>query len=92
MENKYIFTPSQDWFTHNIPACDPLIASLLASLPPGRSPRALEIGSWEGRSAVYLLSKLCAFPAPLLVCIDHFDRTAAGRERHAKFHHNLSLN
>ena len=93
MENNYIFTPSQDWFTHNIPTWEPFIASLLASLPPGRAPRALEVGSWEGRSAVYLISKLCATPTSLLVCIDHFDlfRTVDGRERHAKFHHNLTL-
>ncbi|KAF8530790.1 nucleotide-diphospho-sugar transferase [Gautieria morchelliformis] len=93
MEKDYNFTPSQDWFTHNIPTWEPLIESLLSSLAPGRAPRALEVGSWEGRSAVYLLSKLCSSPASLLVCIDHFDllRTVAGRERHARVLHNLRL-
>jgi lipopolysaccharide biosynthesis glycosyltransferase/predicted O-methyltransferase YrrM len=92
-EQGYIFTPSQDWFTHNIPTWEPLIASLLSTLPSGRAPRALEVGSWEGRSAVYLLTTLCTSPASLLVCIDHFNlfHTTAGRERHAKILHNLRL-
>lgn len=93
MDKNYLFTPSQDWFTHNIPTWDPFITSLLSSLPQNRAPRALEVGSWEGRSAVYLLSKLCTSPSSLLVCIDHFDllNTLAGRERHAKVQHNLRL-
>jgi lipopolysaccharide biosynthesis glycosyltransferase/predicted O-methyltransferase YrrM len=90
---SYIFTTSQDWFTHNIHIWEPYIDDLLSRLPVGRAPRALEVGSWEGRSAVYILTKLCNTPDSLLVCIDHFDllRTAAGRERHAKVVHNLTL-
>jgi len=56
-------------------------------------PRILEIGSWEGRSATFLLtSPLCANGGSI-VCIDHFDlfATQAGEERHAKILHNLSL-
>ena len=92
-QQGYIFTPSQDWFTHNIPSWEPLISSLRSTLPPGRSPRALEVGSWEGRSAVYLLTTLCTSPDSLLVCIDHFDlfRTAAGKQRYARVLHNLRL-
>ena len=90
---SYIFTSSQDWFTHHIPILEPYIDNLLSKLPAGRAPRALEIGSWEGRSAVYILTKLCNTPDSLLVCIDHFDllHTAVGRERHAKVVHNLTL-
>ena len=84
-------TTSQDWFTHNIPIWEPYIDNLLSTLPVGRAPRALEVGSWEGRTAVYILTKICNTPDSLLVCIDHFDRTAAGRERHAKVVHNLTL-
>ena len=57
------------------------------------NPRILEIGSWEGRSAVFLLtSPLCANGGSI-VCIDHFDlfATPAGRERHEKVLHNLAL-
>jgi lipopolysaccharide biosynthesis glycosyltransferase/predicted O-methyltransferase YrrM len=90
---SYIFTTSQDWFTHNIPIWEPYIDDLLSTLPVGRAPRALEVGCWEGRSAVYILTKICNTPDSLLVCIDHFDllRTVAGRERHAKVVHNLTL-
>ena len=57
------------------------------------NPRILEIGSWEGRSATFLLtSPLCANGGSI-VCIDHFDlfATQAGKERHEKILHNLSL-
>ena len=57
------------------------------------NPRILEIGSWEGRSATFLLtSPLCANGGSI-VCIDHFDLFAsqAGKERHEKILHNLSL-
>jgi lipopolysaccharide biosynthesis glycosyltransferase/predicted O-methyltransferase YrrM len=90
---SYIFTTSQDWFTHNIAIWEPYIDVLLSTLPVGRAPRALEVGSWEGRSAVYILTKICNTPDSLLVCIDHFDllRTVAGRERRDKLEHNLTL-
>ena len=89
----YIFTASEDWFTYNIPIWEPFIDNLLSTLPVGRAPRALEVGSLEGRSAVYILTKICNTPDSLLVCIDHFDllHTAAGRERHATVVHNLTL-
>ena len=90
---SYIFTTSQDWFTRNIPIWEPFIDDLLSTLPVGRAPRALEVGSKEGRSAVYILTKICNTPDSLLVCIDHFDllRTEVGRERRTKVVHNLTL-
>ena len=51
---QFTFTHTQDWFSHNIDtwtALFPLVQSL--------KPRVLEIGSWEGRSAVFLLTHLC---------------------------------
>ena len=57
------------------------------------NPRILEIGSWEGRSATFLLtSPLCANGGSI-VCIDHFDlfATPAGKERYERVLHNLSL-
>ena len=91
---SYVFTTSQDdWFTRNISIWEPFIDDLLSTLPVGHAPRALEVGSKEGRSAVYILNKICNTPDSLLVCIDHFDplRTEAGLERHAKVIHNLTL-
>ncbi|KAI9574044.1 glycosyltransferase family 8 protein [Boletus coccyginus] len=83
----YEFTSTQDWFSFNKPAWQdlyPLVSS--------KAPRVLEIGSWEGRSAVFLLTTLCATSGEI-VCIDHFDLmgTAEGRERHRKLTHNLAL-
>ncbi|KAG6374428.1 glycosyltransferase family 8 protein [Boletus reticuloceps] len=83
----YEFTPTQDWFSFN-----ELAWQNLFHLVVSEAPRALEIGSWEGRSAVFLLGTLCAKSGEL-VCIDHFDLlgTAEGRERHRKLTHNLAL-
>ncbi|PIL36627.1 hypothetical protein GSI_00316 [Ganoderma sinense ZZ0214-1] len=83
----YRFTDTQDWFTHNEEKWRAILRHVTAPYP-----RVLEIGSWEGRSAVFLLTELC-LNGGHLVCIDHFDlmETKAGRERHAKLHHNLSL-
>jgi lipopolysaccharide biosynthesis glycosyltransferase/predicted O-methyltransferase YrrM len=83
--NEYEFTPSQDWFTQNIPHWKSLFP--LVTSP---EPRILEIGSWEGRSAVFLLTTLCAQGGEI-VCIDHFDlmHTPAGHERHRKLSQNL---
>ncbi|KAI0761749.1 nucleotide-diphospho-sugar transferase [Irpex lacteus] len=85
--NGYAFTATQDWFTFNIDswrALFPLVSST--------KPRALEIGSWEGRSAVFLLNEFSG-DSGSITCIDHFDlfQTEAGRERHRKVHHNLQL-
>jgi lipopolysaccharide biosynthesis glycosyltransferase/predicted O-methyltransferase YrrM len=80
------FTPTQDWFTSNIPSWKnyfPLVTS--------SEPRILEIGSWEGRSAVFLLTTLCTRGGEI-ICIDHVDlmQTPAGRERHRKLTQNLA--
>ncbi|KAA1474437.1 nucleotide-diphospho-sugar transferase [Dentipellis sp. KUC8613] len=85
--DAYLFTPTQDWFTFNIANWKTLFPRITSP-----APRVLEIGSWEGRSAIFLLTELCN-PHGSIVCIDHFDlfHTAAGRERHRKLTHNLSL-
>jgi len=84
--NPYQFTPTQDWFSHNIEhwlTLFPFVES--------KHPRILEIGSWEGRSAVFLLNNL-AKDSGEIVCIDHFDllQTEAGRQRFDRINHNLS--
>ncbi|KAJ7057073.1 glycosyltransferase family 8 protein [Mycena amicta] len=88
---SYDFTPAQDWFSFNKTIWAPFLAQLYTSLD--HPPRALEIGSWEGRSAVYLLESFCNTPRSELVCIDHFDlhRTPEGRERYRKIQHNLTI-
>lgn len=83
----YQFTGTQDWFSHNISSWTTLLSQV-----SNRSPRVLEIGSWEGRSGVWLLQNLCSQTGSL-VCIDHFDlmKTPAGRDRFARIHRNLKL-
>lgn len=85
--HDYIFTPTQDWFSGHIETWVSLIP--LVHTP---APRVLEIGSWEGRSTVFLLENLCKDGGDI-TCVDHFDlmTTAPGRERYAKISHNLSL-
>ena len=55
--------------------------------------RALEVGSWEGGSACWILSNLCNDNDRRnhLTCIDHFDllQTNAGKERWNLFNLNL---
>ena len=84
--DEYEFTPTQDWFTSHISCWESLFPLVTSS-----EPRILEIGSWEGRSAVFLLTTLCAQGGEM-VCIDHFDleQTPAGRERHRKLTQNLA--
>jgi predicted O-methyltransferase YrrM len=50
--------------------------------------RFLEIGSFEGRSACWLLSTLLAGPECLLVCVDPFD---AHPEQEPNFDHNVRM-
>ncbi|TFY60604.1 hypothetical protein EVJ58_g5039 [Rhodofomes roseus] len=84
---SYRFTPTQDWFSFNVDAWKILFPRVQSP-----HPRVLEIGSWEGRSAVFLATELCGEGGEV-VCIDHFDlmQSAAGRERYSKITHNLSL-
>jgi predicted O-methyltransferase YrrM len=84
---EYDFTPTQDWFSPNIETWTALIQQVKTT-----SPRALEIGTWEGRSAVFLLTNLCQ-TAGEVVCIDHFDllETPAGRARFERLNRNLAL-
>ncbi|KAF5361465.1 hypothetical protein D9758_006182 [Tetrapyrgos nigripes] len=85
----YRFTETQDWCSANIDLWKTLFPLITTSNP---IPRVLEIGSWEGRSAVFLLNHLCK-DGGNITCVDHFDlfRTPAGQERFEKFSHNLSL-
>jgi len=83
----YQFTKTQDWFSGHIERW-----SSFLPLVQSEHPRALEVGSWEGRSAVFLLDRLCGSGGEV-VCVDHFDlfSTPAGRERFRKTSHNLAL-
>ncbi|KAF8622025.1 hypothetical protein AX15_007315 [Amanita polypyramis BW_CC] len=83
--STFQFTPTQDWFSHNMEHWKTLFPYIQS-----KQPRVLEIGSWEGRSAVFLLNTLCSKGGEI-VCIDHFDlfHSEAGKARFARMQHNL---
>ncbi|KAE9397634.1 glycosyl transferase [Gymnopus androsaceus JB14] len=95
-QSRYHFTETQDWFSHNIPRWTSFLPLVTSS-----HPRALEIGSWEGRSAVWLVTHLFKDTANTgddnakhggeIVCIDHFEllRTDAGKARFELINQNL---
>ncbi|KAK0462452.1 glycosyltransferase family 8 protein [Desarmillaria tabescens] len=87
MTPDYHFTSTQDWFSGHIPEWRTFFCHI-----ESLRPRVLEIGAWEGRSAVFLLTELCKDGGEL-VTIDHFDlmQTADGRARHEKVLYNLRL-
>lgn len=62
---KYEFTT--DWFSGRIPKWTEHLGHL-----KGSRVDALEIGSWEGRSAVWLLENILDKPESALTCIDLF--------------------
>ncbi len=64
---------STDWFTQNIPSW----TRHLAHLKDRPNVRALEVGSWEGRSACWLLQNILTHPTARLTCIDVFESGGA---------------
>lgn len=86
----YIFT--EDWFSMNIPVWQALTAPLA-----GRPCNALEIGSYQGLSAVWMLENMLTHADSKLTCIDTFE----GSEEHSDvqktrifdlFEHNVLKN
>lgn len=82
-------TPGQDWFDGQRPVWEQIVLPRFA----GRTIRAIELGSWEGASACWILANLCggASAANHLICIDHFDlgRTSEGLIRRRRMQSNL---
>ncbi len=75
-----------DWFTWHIPHWTRLFADWA-----GRAPlRCVEIGSWEGRSAVWLLENLLDAEGSVLHCIDPWD-CPIGEAVERRFDHNTAL-
>ncbi|XXX74543.1 class I SAM-dependent methyltransferase [Sorangium sp. So ce134] len=75
---------TQDWFSHNVPSWE----SALAPLRGAPDVRCLEIGSFEGLSACWLLENVLTHETSRIVCIDPFDGPGQLQaERH--FDHNV---
>lgn len=71
---QYVFT--SDWFSRNIPSWKEKIGGL-AGQP---NLRALEVGSYEGRSAVWLLENILTAPDSSITCVDTFEMDDEFRE------------
>lgn len=72
-------TFSTDWFTPNIPIWE----EHLAAFNGKPNLRFLEIGSFEGRSACWLLQNILTHPTSSLTCIDIFERDLSLEQRAA---------
>lgn len=68
MTKEYPTHFSADWFTADADEWIRLLRDF-----PGRSVNALEIGSFEGRSAHWLLENLLTYPGSCLWCVDPWD-------------------
>jgi predicted O-methyltransferase YrrM len=66
-ENNYIFTV--DWFSYNIP----IWTHYLNSFKDRQNLRFLEIGSFQGRSTVWLLENILTNESSVITCIDTFE-------------------
>jgi predicted O-methyltransferase YrrM len=67
--SKYTFTA--DWFSQHIPNWEKYVKPRFSGLDSGK--RFLEIGSYEGRSTVWILENLLTNWKDQITCIDHFD-------------------
>lgn len=77
---------SVDWFDHNIPHWRAWLAPLAGK--PGL--RALEIGSFEGRSTSWLLQNILTDPDSRIDCLDLFDSDIGFGDYHARFRANTA--
>ena len=83
LQKGYQFTT--DWFSHNLTIWQSVLSQVSHQYPL----QALEIGSWEGRSACWLLDHVLTGAEDKLTCIDTF---LGNLEHHAYFpHHPLPL-
>jgi predicted O-methyltransferase YrrM len=65
----YLFT--SDWFSQHIPTWEKYVKPRFTSGDEQR--RFLEVGSYEGRSTVWILENLLTRWNDKMVCVDHFD-------------------
>ncbi len=67
-KKQYDFNPEVDWFSQKLPVWEAVLAEF-----KGRSGlRYLEVGSYEGRSAIWMLENVLTDESSKLTCIDPF--------------------
>jgi cephalosporin hydroxylase len=76
------FSFSSDWFTHHQALWEHALRDYVNR--PGL--KVLEVGSYEGRSAVWFAQNLCTQPDSRLSCVDLFPS-----ESEVRFDHNMKL-
>jgi len=77
---------STNWFDHNVPHWERWLGSLRGQ----RGLRALEIGSFEGRSTVWLLENILTAADATIDCVDLFQPDPVYGDYHARFRQNTS--
>lgn len=82
MPDGFDFT--QDWFSHNEPTWQQLLHTSKAT-------RFLEIGSFEGRSATFLIKQVASKRPIELHCVDPWQGVALIRDAEARFDKNVAL-
>lgn len=87
--HKFIFTT--DWFSGNAPVW----LSMLHSFIGKPDVRVLEIGSFQGRSAVWVLQHIATHETATMTCIDTFEGSVENSEELCRdlwdiFNHNIS--
>jgi predicted O-methyltransferase YrrM len=77
--NQYVF--SKDWFSNNIPRWQQNLKKLIKK---GKNTPllALEIGSFEGRSAIWTLENILVHTDSKIICVDNFNNIPS-RNRNA---------
>lgn len=80
-EAEYVF--SKDWFSNNIPRWEKHLKKLIKA-GKDRPLMALEIGSFEGRSAVWTLENILTHPNSSLICIDNYVNTPTRKRNTTK--------
>lgn len=80
------FQFKEDWFQHNIPFWRQWLGSFAGK--PGL--RALEIGSFEGRSTLWLCENILNSPDSRIDCVDFFAPDPVYGDYHARFRENTA--
>lgn len=82
MPDGFDFT--QDWFSHNEPTWRQL-------LHKSNFTKFLEVGSYEGRSACFLIKEMASKRPIELHCVDPWQVVEHVREAEARFDHNIAV-
>lgn len=70
---------SDDWFTHNIPVWEQHLKPL-----KGKPIHAIELGSYEGRSSVWLLDNILTHHEATITCVDTWEGGVEHKDKDMK--------